>query len=82
MTIRNAVYSDFDGIFPLLKQLWPDLELDYNRLKEIYKIGIDSKVQRLIVGEIDNKIIGFCSLTIKNNLWQGGKSWAHRRISN
>jgi GNAT superfamily N-acetyltransferase len=34
--------------------------------------AIDSEVQRLIVGEIDNEIVGFCSLTIKNNLWQAG----------
>jgi hypothetical protein len=27
--IRQAVYSDFEGLFPLLKQLWSDLILDF-----------------------------------------------------
>ena len=72
LNIRAAEYDDFENIFPLLEQLWPDLELDFEALFDIYKKGVDSESQRLIVGIIDNKIIGFCSLTIKNNLWQAG----------
>ena len=72
--IRNATKSDFIGVYNLLKQLWSDLDLDSNNqaLNEIYLKAVDSGVQRLIVGEIENKIVGFCSLTIKNNLWQVG----------
>ena len=72
LNIRVADYDDFENIFPLLEQLWSDLELDFETLFDIYKKVIDSEVQRFIVGIIDNKIIGFCSLTIKNNLWQAG----------
>jgi glucosamine-phosphate N-acetyltransferase len=70
--IRNATDSDFNELFDLLKQLWPDLDLDFQALNEIYLKAIDSELQRLIVGEINEKIVGFCSLTIKNNLWQAG----------
>lgn len=70
--IRIATNLDFRGVFKVLKQLWPDLDLDYQALNEIYLRAIDSDMQQLIVGEIDNKIVGFCSLTIKNNLWQAG----------
>src|SRR5690606_853349 len=53
-------------------QLWTDLPLNYEELNKIYCRAIDSDMQRLIVGKIRGKIIGFCSLTIKNNLWQSG----------
>jgi glucosamine-phosphate N-acetyltransferase len=72
LNIRAAEYDDFENIFPLLEQLWSDLKLDFKTLFDIYKKGIDSESQRLIVGIVDNKTIGFCSLTIKNNLWQTG----------
>lgn len=70
--IQNAAVDDFNGVFALLKQLWPNLELDYEKLKKVYSTGINSNVQKLIVGRIGDQIIGFCSLTIKNNLWQAG----------
>ena len=72
LKIRLAEQTDFDSVFGLLKQLWPDLDLNYHTLHEIYLKAIDSKVQQLIIGVADNKIVGFCSLTIKNNLWQAG----------
>ena len=72
LNIRAAEYDDFENIFPLLEQLWSDLKLDFKTLFDVYKKGIDSESQRLIVGTVNNKIIGFCSLTIKNNLWQAG----------
>jgi len=70
---REAEKKDFNEIFPLLEQLWPDLELNYSKLNIIYNIAIDSKIQFLIIAQTDNKIIGFCSLSIKNNLWQAGQ---------
>jgi glucosamine-phosphate N-acetyltransferase len=72
LVIRDAKYSDFKGVFLLLKQLWPDLKLNNEKLEKVYRNSIDSDKQRLIVGTIADKIIGFCSLTIKNNLWQAG----------
>ena len=72
MTIRMSQNEDFEMIFSLLKQLWPDNDLHYETLNEVYLKGIKSEVQQFILGELDGKIIGFCSLTIKNNLWQGG----------
>jgi hypothetical protein len=68
--IEKAEYTDFKDIFLLLEQLWTDLPLNYEELNKIYCRAIDSDIQRLIVGKIRGKIIGFCSLTIKNNLWQ------------
>lgn len=72
LKIQFAEQNDFHFVFNLLGQLWPDLDLDYQALNEIYLKAIDSDVQRLIVGVDKGKLVGFCSLTIKNNLWQAG----------
>lgn len=70
--IRECTTNDFDSVFELLKQLWPDMLLDYDALQMIYKNALESDKQRFIVALIDNRIIGFCSLTIKNNIWVAG----------
>jgi ribosomal protein S18 acetylase RimI-like enzyme len=70
--IREANLTDFNSIYLLLRQLWPKLDLNYEQLEQIYRTAVDSDRQWLIVGESENQIIGFCSLNIKNNLWQAG----------
>ena len=72
LRIRLAEQKDFNPLLGLLRQLWPDLDLDYKDLSDVYLKAVDSKAQQLIVGLVDNKVVGFCSLTIKNNLWQAG----------
>jgi ribosomal protein S18 acetylase RimI-like enzyme len=64
--------DDYSSIFELLKQLWPDIQLKYETLQVVYEKALKSKNQKFIIGSIDNKIVGFCSLTIKNSLWQSG----------
>jgi ribosomal protein S18 acetylase RimI-like enzyme len=72
LIVRNCEITDFAEIFKLLEQLWIDSTLEFDSLREVFENALKSSQQRLIVG-IDNKrIIGFCSLTIKNNLWQSG----------
>ena len=70
--IKLCVEDDYPAVFELLKQLWPDVKLDFDALRAIYKNALESDKQQLIVGLFENKIVGFCSLTIKNNLWQAG----------
>ena len=70
---RTAQKKDFIGIFPLLEQLWPNLQLDYSKLNKIYDIALDSTTQQLIIALNNKIIIGFCSMTVKNNLWQAGQ---------
>ena len=72
LNIRQVRKDDFNEIFELLRQLWADSKLDYDLLMGVYNKAVDSETQKMIVGELDDKIIGFCSLTIKNNLWQAG----------
>ena len=73
LKIRPAKEEDFNSVFILLEQLWLDEKLDYKTLQDVFQSGLDSNTQKLIIGILDDKIIGFCSLSIKNSLWQAGK---------
>jgi len=68
--ISLCTNKDFISIFELLKQLWPTLQLNYETLQVVYENSLKSDKQKLVVGLMDNKIVVFCSLTVKNNLWQ------------
>ncbi|MDR1554336.1 MAG: GNAT family N-acetyltransferase [Prevotellaceae bacterium] len=70
--IRFCTADDYALVFELLKQLWTDVQLNYETLQTVYENALKSDRQKLIIGLIDNKIIGFCSLTVKNSLWQSG----------
>jgi len=71
--IRNVKRSDFDSVYPLFSQLWPDKKLNKSSLKKVFLKSIKSDSDKYFCAAIDNKITGFCSITIKNSLWQEGK---------
>ena len=70
--IRTAEIKDFDDVFLLLPQLWPDKELNKNNLNEVFSSGIGFPNYEYFCAEINGKVIGFCSLVIKNSLWYEG----------
>ena len=70
--IKLATVEDFDNILPLLHQLWPEKELHKGALMEVFVRGINSNNDDYFCVEMGGRIIGFCSLTIMNSLWQEG----------
>jgi ribosomal protein S18 acetylase RimI-like enzyme len=68
--IRMCRRSDFEGVLRLLQQLWPDQELDSGALRKVFEQGMQSKSQVYLCAEKEDDVIGFVSLTVKNNLWQ------------
>lgn len=70
--IRDCKEEDFDQILPLLQQLWPAKALNHDLLRAVYERGLRSGMQHYICAVESGRIVGFCSLTIKNNLWQEG----------
>jgi GNAT superfamily N-acetyltransferase len=70
--ISEATLNDFEGIFKLLSQLWPDRELNRNTLLSIFSASIDSPDYFYICAIRDGRIIGFCSLIIRISFWQEG----------
>jgi|ERR1019366_6026405 glucosamine-phosphate N-acetyltransferase len=72
IVIRQCASTDFEQIFVLLKQLWPEKTLDSDALFRVYSRGLASDLQRYLCAVENENVAGFCSLTIKNNLWQAG----------
>ena len=72
LLIRDVVAGDFDQVFGLLKQLWPGGELDYARMKKMFDHNLGTPAHFYITALYGPQIVGFCSLTVKHNLWQQG----------
>lgn len=70
--IRDCCDTDFDQILVLLNQLWPSKELDRTALRSVYARALRAEAQHCICAVEDDRVIGFCSLILKNNLWQAG----------
>jgi len=70
--IRDCRDEDFDQILSLLQQLWPEKTLNHDRLRVVYERGLRSDTQQYICAVESGRIAGFCSMTLKNNLWQEG----------
>jgi GNAT superfamily N-acetyltransferase len=70
--IRECREEDFEQILPLLQQLWPAKTLNHDHLRVVYERGRRSDLQHYICAVESGRIAGFCSLTLKNNLWQEG----------
>ena len=72
LQIRSCTPHDFKAVFVLFQQLWPDLELDEDGLLKVYHRALASATQHLIVGIMKERVVGFCSLSVKNNFWKAG----------
>ena len=70
--IRNAISEDFDRVYPLFEQLWPNKKINRAELNKVFSRGIVSQTDELFCAVLDDTIIGFCAYAIVNNLWQEG----------
>lgn len=70
--IRNARNEDFDSVYLLFEQLWPNKKLNKAELNKVFSRGILSATDELLCAVKDDKVIGFCSYAILNNFWQEG----------
>lgn len=70
--IRKAEESDFEGVFSLLRQLWPAKEINYTDMNKVFVRGLTSGTDEYLCVEDDGKVIGFCAQAIMNNFWQEG----------
>lgn len=68
--IRPCRRNDFAAVVELLRQLWPDRNLDTAALRKVYERGLRAKSQVYLCASDANNVRGFVSLIIKNNLWQ------------
>ncbi len=70
--IRKAKETDFDQVYPLFEQLWPNRELDQEALRIVFCRGVQSPTDELLCAMNESKVVGFCAYAIVNNLWQAG----------
>ncbi len=70
--IRACVAEDFSQVAALLRQLWPSTSIDDDLLRCAFLRGLKSSVQHYRCVVENGRIVGFCSLTLKNSLWQQG----------
>lgn len=72
LLIRNATCEDFQSVYPLFEQLWPNKNLNTMELNKVFNRGIVSPTDELFCAVLDGVVIGFCAYAIVNNLWQEG----------
>jgi len=70
MRIRTAASEDFNRICELLQQLWPDKKIDRGALKVVMNRVLSSSNDIYLCAETEQGLMGFCSLAVKNSLWQ------------
>jgi GNAT superfamily N-acetyltransferase len=70
--IRQCNNDDFNDAVALLHQLWPDKPLNRKLLRIVFDHALTSEWQKYLCAVENDRVIGFGSLTIKNNLWQEG----------
>ncbi|MGE5456930.1 MAG: GNAT family N-acetyltransferase [Methanococcaceae archaeon] len=71
-SIREATLNDFDEIFKLLEQLWPDKELSREVLMQVFSAALKAPYNIYLCTEINGRIAGFCSLVITESLMVDG----------
>lgn len=72
IAIRACCEEDLPQISLLLQQLWPSATIVQDCLRAVFLRGLSSDLQHYFCAEEEGRIVGFCSVVLKNNLWQQG----------
>ena len=72
LEIRPCRSEDFEGVRLLLAQLWPNQRLDPLLIRSVFDRALVSLTQVYLVAFFQQQVVGFGSLSVKNNLWQQG----------
>jgi ribosomal protein S18 acetylase RimI-like enzyme len=67
--IRRLTIEDLDGLSKLLAQLWIGKSIDASAVRKVIEKGLESDYQIYVCATDNGKLIGYCSLSIKNSLW-------------
>jgi glucosamine-phosphate N-acetyltransferase len=70
--IRDCINSDFDQVFGLLRQLWPDRALERAMIEESFLRGLGSDSHRYISAVVGDSVVGFCSIIVRSSIWAQG----------
>lgn len=73
MKIRVSREADFNGVFLLLKQLWPDDKLSPKKTKFLFEKSLKDKKAVNLVAENNKQIIGYTLIEELSSLQSSGK---------
>ena len=71
-TIRSCSSGDFPAVLDLLRQHWPNEVFNEATLRAVFGRGLLSPRQRYVCAEVQSRVVGFASLTLKTSLRQEG----------
>jgi GNAT superfamily N-acetyltransferase len=72
ISIQKIKKSDFEEIYPLIKQLWPRERFPKSETKQAFLKQL-AEGKHFLVAKYESKIIGFISLLIRHSLEELGK---------
>lgn len=70
--IRPCRSEDFDDVISLLRQLWLDMAVNPTALRPVFDRALTSPSKTYLCATDGERVIGFGSLTIKDNFWPEG----------
>lgn len=70
--VRAAREQDYDGVFPLLQELWPDRDLDKDVMHCVFKNSIAAENDFMFVAADGGRIVGFVAGDVSNNFYHEG----------
>jgi GNAT superfamily N-acetyltransferase len=70
MIIRPCGIEDFDAVLPLFHQLWLGKPIDSAALRTVFERAKQTRL--FLCAVVDGQIVGFGSLSTKENFWQEG----------
>jgi len=73
VNIRAIANDDFDEAMPLLKQLWPNHELNFQAVRKVFTRAVESSDQ-ILLGAVSDQgsLIGLVVISERNSLWAQG----------
>jgi len=77
MKIRACRPADWPGVLTLLRQLWPDRQLNAMAMRAAFRRGLRSRDRVYLCAAVGIRVVGFGSFSMSQNLWQSGFSGGH-----
>jgi GNAT superfamily N-acetyltransferase len=70
--IDDCTASDSEAAFFLLKQLWPEKNLDQQKLARLFREVIEARSRVLLCAKLQDRMVGFGSMTLKAHFFHEG----------
>ncbi len=82
LNIRYACQNDFDHVFNLLVQLWPEKILSEDLIRQAYSTGLQHQSEIFLIAEFENAVVGFAFISLDNSLYHGGRlAWVEALVT-